>query len=94
MAEKEERIYIRQYGEDNPCDACEYKSGDECDFCVKNYEWNASITRQEAIEKMAKAICSHKVGKCPEKEFHCNNCWADSNYAIAEAALKALLEGK
>lgn len=56
MADKEKRIYVRQYGEDNPCDTCEDKSGDECDFCVKNYEWNASIPRTEAIKRMAKAI--------------------------------------
>lgn len=49
MAEKEERIYIRGYGEDNPCDTCEDTSGEECDFCMENYEWNASIPRKEAI---------------------------------------------
>lgn len=55
MAEKEERIYISGYSETNPCDVCDDLSGEECDYCEKNREWNASITRQEAIEKMAKA---------------------------------------
>lgn len=79
MAEKEERIYVRQYGEDNPCDTCEDKSGDECDFCVKNYEWNASIPRQEAIKK----ISSHLL--------MCDISTMDTD-EIAAAALNALLE--
>ena len=49
------------------------------------------ITRTEAVEKMAREICNRRVGECPEKEYHCNNCWADSNTLLAEAALNALL---
>lgn len=79
MAEKEERIYIRGYGEDNPCDSCEDKSGDDCDFCMKNYEWNASISRPEAIKK----ISSHLL--------MCDISTMDTD-EIAEAALNALLE--
>lgn len=79
MAEKEERIYIRGYGENNPCDTCEDTSGEECDFCMENYEWNASVSRQEAIKK----ISSHLL--------MCDISTMD-NDEIAEAALKALLE--
>lgn len=78
MAEKEERIYIRGYGKDNPCDTCEDTSGDECDFCVKDYEWNQSIPRQEAIEKISKRL----------EQF------TEIPHVLAEIALNALLEGK
>ena len=90
MAEKEERIYVSQYGENNPCDTCEDKSGDECDFCVKNYEWNASIPRQEAIERMAKALYLFNR----EDEWYKEHADMYSKYMnkMAEAALNALLE--
>ena len=85
MAEKEERIYVRQYGEDNPCDTCEDKNGDGCDFCMKNYEWNASIPRKEAIERMAKAISKAFLD---DK----GNPQGATDKELAEAALNALLE--
>lgn len=78
MADKEERIYIRGYGENNPCDTCEDTSGEECDFCMENYEWNASIPRKEAIERIAKALCADDVMR-------------EGYYQMAEAALNALL---
>lgn len=87
MAEKEERIYVRKYGEDNPCDTCEDTSGEECDFCVENYEWNESISRQEAIERMAK-----KIDEAYIDENGCNKGLTMEE--LAEAALNALLEGK
>ena len=94
MAEKEERIYVRKYGENNPCDTCEDKFGVECDFCVKNYEWNASITRQEAIDRMAKGL--HKEStriSNMEKDFDKLPAgWRKSFYNYAEAALNALLK--
>jgi len=93
MAEKEERIYIRGYGENNPCDTCEDTSGEECDFCMENYEWNASIPRAEAIDKMAKAIC--KIS-CACKYYACGNCTEFLEHYtpdLAEAALNALLDG-
>ena len=77
----EERIYIKKCGENNPCDTCEDTSGDECDFCVENYEWNASISRKEAINRIAKALCADDVMR-------------EGYYQMAEAALDALLEGK
>ena len=79
MEEKEERIYVRKYGENNPCDTCEDKYGVECDFCVKNYEWNASITRREVVERIAKALCADDVMR-------------EGYYQLAEAALNALLK--
>lgn len=95
MAEKEERIYVRQYGEDNPCDTCEDKSGDECDFCVKNYEWNASISRQEAIERMAKALFKVDNVLALDIEFEQLTKQKQLTYKVfAEATLNALLEDK
>ena len=79
MAEKEERIYISGYSETNPCDVCDDLSGEECDYCEKNREWNASITRQEAIDKIAKALCADDVMR-------------EGYYQMAEAALNALLD--
>ena len=101
MAEKEERIYVRKYGEDNPCDTCEDKNGDECDLCMKNYEWNASITRTEAIERMAKEIARQYDPRKPNKEEY-EKVWkqelfpATKKYYLkqAECVLNALLRGK
>lgn len=88
MAEKEERIYIRGYGKNNPCDTCEDVSGDNCDFCMENYEWNASISRQEAIERIAKAAKKVYRGYFYAEPHHPNVS------DMMEAALNALLEGK
>lgn len=80
----EERILIEQ--ENDHCAKCQsYPNCDNCDY------WFKSMTRQEAIKRMARAICSHRVGECPETEYHCDNCWADSSACLAEAALNALL---
>ena len=89
MAEKEERIYVRKYGEDNPCDTCEDTSGEECDFCVENYEWNESISRQEAIERMAKALIDIALtGHYSRFE---DSCVVEDAIPYAKAALNALL---
>lgn len=90
MVDKEERIYIRQYGEDNPCDTCEDTSGDECDSCMENYEWNASISRQEAIERMANAL-SLVQAKTFVDEIQWKRVMNGCRYE-AEAVLNALLE--
>lgn len=60
----------------------------------ENLDVITEYTRAEVVEKMAREICNRRVGECPEKEYHCNNCWADSNTLLAEAALNALLECK
>lgn len=102
MAEKEERIYVRGYGENNPCDTCEDTSGEECDYCMENYEWNASISRQEAINRMAKVIRT-KIFKNEGPTQKIKEQGLEKEYYeyidfcctfIAEAALNALLGEK
>lgn len=93
MVEKEERIYISKHGENNPCDTCEDTSGEECDFCMENYEWNASITRQEAIERMAKSLFKVDNVLALDIEFEQLTKQKQLTYKVfAEAALNALLE--
>lgn len=96
MEEKEERIYVRQYGEDNPCDTCEDTSGEECDFCVKNYEWNKSISRQKSIERMAKALIRADYPNAQKSVWDMrwdNPASKDYYFIMANSALNALLEG-
>ena len=52
------------------------------------------MTRQEAIERMAKAICASNMA--PDCLWECETCdrWKGSDKEAAEAALNALLEGK
>ena len=52
------------------------------------------MTRQEAIERMAKAICASNMA--PDCLWECETCdrWKGSDKKAAEAALNALLEGK
>ena len=51
------------------------------------------MTRQEAIERMAKAICASNMA--PDCLWECETCerWKGSDKEAAEAALNALLEG-
>ena len=50
------------------------------------------MTRQEAIERMAKAICASNME--PDCLWECETCdrWRGSDKEAAEAALNALLE--
>lgn len=89
MAEK--FICVRKY--DSPCEKCEVKKicGRDCVFKEMFEKDPYKITRQEAIEKMAKAFC----------ETGAPNTWGlvERDYkrfclAGAEAALNALLEAK
>ena len=50
------------------------------------------MTRQEAIERMAKAICASNMA--PDCLWECESCdrWKGSDKEAAEAALNALLE--
>ena len=52
------------------------------------------ISAQEAIERMAKAICASNMA--PDCLWECETCdrWKGSDKEAAEAALNALLEGK
>lgn len=91
MAEKfEERILIIKLKQ-KPCDACNVIRG--CaGSCILESKWYSSITRQEAIERMAKAIClTYSIGD----ECDCRDCdmWK-YHEQHAEVALNALLEGK
>lgn len=90
MADKEERIYITEVKEGDVCpfeENCEgfYKL---CEGC------NVLPTRQEAIERMAKAICASNMA--PDCLWECETCdrWKGSDKEAAEAALNALLEDK
>ena len=51
------------------------------------------ISAQEAIERMAKAICASNMA--PDCLWECETCdrWKGSDKKAAEAALNALLEG-
>ena len=86
----EERIYITEVKEGDVCpfeEKCEgfYKL---CEGC------NVLPTRQEAIERIAKAICASNMA--PDCLWECETCdrWKGSDKKAAEAALNALLEDK
>ena len=91
MADKEERITIHQVL--YPCKKCSINCNKndwkDCDF-YQNYI--SGITRQEAIERMAKAICASNMA--PDCLWECETCdrWKGSDKEAAEAALNALLE--
>ena len=52
------------------------------------------MTRQEAIERIAKAICASNMA--PDCLWECETCdrWKGSDKEAAEAALNSLLEDK
>ena len=84
----EERIYITEVKEGDVCpfeEKCEgfYKL---CEGC------NVLPTRQEAIERIAKAICASNMA--PDCLWECETCdrWKGSDKEAAEAVLNALLE--
>lgn len=98
MADKEERITIHQVL--YPCKKCSINCNKndwkDCDF-YQNYI--SGMTRQEAINRMAKAICKETNYQCSVCEVGNNKekCeeWIVFQYKTqAEAALNALLEGK
>ena len=91
MADKEERITIHKVL--YPCKKCSINCNKndwkDCDF-YQNYI--SGITRQEAINRIAKAIC--KIS-CACKYDACGNCTEFLEHYTpdyAEAALNALLE--
>ena len=93
MADKEERITIHKVL--YPCKKCSINCNKndwkDCDF-YQNYI--SGITRQEAIERIAKAICASNMA--PDCLWECETCdrWKGSDKEVAEAALNSLLEGK
>ena len=90
----EERILVlTTHNKDGECE-CVMQDGchanDSCDIC------NVGMTRQEAINRMTKAIYTFEIIACSHDECgnkQCENCetwkWCEN---IAEAALNALLE--
>lgn len=89
MADKEERIYICKTFKTDPCEICEGSGQIECALCRKKTMFDKSISRAEAVERMAKAIYFKACGtmkdyaKC-KKEY----------IPFAEASLDALLGRK
>ena len=91
MSDKEERITIHRVL--YPCKKCSINCNKndwkDCDF-YQNYI--SGITRQEAINRMAKAICASNMA--PDYLWECETCdrWKGSDKKAAEAALNSLLE--
>ena len=92
----EKRIFVAEIGLRN----CPLMTFDNICVLDKNCEDNpceAGITRAEAIEKMAKAICQTDIESCETCVFNEKECkqYLKNNYiTLAEAALDALLEVK
>jgi len=112
MAEKEERIRIEQFeyegfghcagfSTDGEGYYCEF-SGESIpitkEICEKKCPYDSSISRQEAIERMAKAMCHSPFESCEgcivqKKKQACKQA-LEGMRDLAEVALNALLEGK
>lgn len=93
MAEKEERIYVGKINWQEPLGFCPVPM-EECNRFCKDCQ--GGMTRQEAIERMAKAMYDFEIVACSHEECgnkQCENCeiwkWCEN---IAEAALNALLD--
>lgn len=108
MAEKEENtkdiIYV--FSQELICKVCKdwYENVDDvdkpkCDYCEGRVDI-PHLSRQEAIERMAKAICANEdeYADCKQCEFNgpedCKRYYRHNWLYTAEAALNALLEGK
>ena len=90
MADKEERILIARSIDYTltDTDKGELFEGKIAPHCANVF------TRQDAIERMAKAICASNMA--PDCLWECETCdrWKGSDKEAAEAALNALLEDK
>ena len=88
MADKEERILIARSTDYTITDTDEGAlfDGKIAPHCANVF------TRQEAIERMAKAICASNMA--PDCLWECETCdrWKGSDKEAAEAALNDLLE--
>ena len=97
MAEQEARILIKEIIA--PCNDCSGAGENVCDNCCDWDMWNSCFTREQAIEKMAKALCRTYGEDCETCRFNgnekgCKRYLEFRNYiAMAEAALNELLEG-
>ena len=92
MADKEERILITQWNINY--DICPAPTEYQCGTSKSCYDCKVGMTRQEAIERMAKALeekSEQMVRECLNSDPY-NNPWGAED--LAEAALNALLEDK
>lgn len=94
----EKRILIKEFTM-SPCTGCSGAGENDCDNCYDWDTWNSCLTREQAIEKMAKAICRTDGEDCETCGFNgnekgCKQYLEIGNYiTLAKAALNALLEG-
>lgn len=88
MSEKEERISVIVYEKD-PCENCSGNPMTDCQVCEKDLRYDGGITRQEAINRIAKALYLFNR----EDEWYKEHADMYSKYMnkMAEAALDALL---
>lgn len=92
----EKRILIK--GVTAPCNDCSGAGENVCDNCNDWDMWNSCFTREQAIEKMAKAICRTDGEDCETCGFNgnekgCKQYLEIGNYiTLSKAALNALLE--
>lgn len=86
----EKRILIKEVTA--PCDNCCGAGENVCDKCHDWYMWQSSSTREQAIEKMAKAMADvSNITYVSEEQWKV----VENGFRIsAEVALNALLEGK
>jgi hypothetical protein len=97
---KEKRILIREFTT-SPCTGCSGAGENNCDNCYDWDTWNSCLTREQAIEKMAKGIGWAFDPYKPAKEEYDNignHVLLDGTKKhykdVAEAALNALLGAK
>lgn len=90
MAEKEERISVIVYEKD-PCKNCPGNPMTDCQVCEKDLRYDGGMKRQEAIERIEKAL-SLVQAKTFVDEIQWERVMNGCRYE-AEAALNALLEG-
>ena len=94
----EKRILIKEVIA--PCNGCSGAGENVCDNCCDCDMWKSCFTREQTIEKIAKAICRTYGEDCETCRFNgnekgCKRYLEFQNYiAMAEAALNALLEDK
>lgn len=104
MAEKEERIVCRVVEKGYACDYCFSRpahkyyqcsiSNNDCTYDVCK-QCSLGMTRQEAIERMAKSVYDTFSGCAHITPFEqVEDKYKQGYYKRAEAALNALLEGK
>lgn len=93
----EKRILIKEVIA--PCTGCSGAGENVCDNCCDLDMWNSCLTREQTIEKIAKALCRTDGGYCEYCGFKGNEkaCKAYleiGNYITqSEVALEDILDG-